>query len=203
MRNIILGALLCAYLVGLGGCGGGAPTPFHDPGRPIVTLVASATGVYYDDEVTLTWTCTNATEVVESNFGATALTGSTTIRVHETTTFYLLVRGVDGGGYTRSEVTVTANYKPEAAIEFWYFPTVIHDGDKVTFAWNVYNAVTITSSLPPYEPSSPYFQSPGIVPAHGQYTMTYHTGKNVTYYMTAIDQHNTQTDAEVQLITMP
>lgn len=55
---------------------------------------------------TITWSSTDATTVVSSNFGASAVSGSTTVSPTETTEYTLVVSGPAGQGQNSTTVTV-------------------------------------------------------------------------------------------------
>ncbi len=77
-------------------------------GETTVTLAASSTSVAPGQTVTLTWSSTNATSVVSSNFGATAVSGTKDVAPTATTSYTITVQGPSGQATATVEVTVTS-----------------------------------------------------------------------------------------------
>jgi prepilin-type N-terminal cleavage/methylation domain-containing protein/prepilin-type processing-associated H-X9-DG protein len=90
-----------------------APQPNN---KPTVTLSASPTTVDLGQTVTLTWSSTNATSVDSSNFGASGVSGSTTLKPTATTTYTITV--ANGNKTASASVTVTVNTPPVDADRF-------------------------------------------------------------------------------------
>ena len=83
------------------------PTP-----APTVTLSASPSTITRNNpeavsSSVLSWNSTNATDVISSNFGATSVTGSTTVSPFSTTNYSISVSGP--GGTANSNTTVNVN----------------------------------------------------------------------------------------------
>ena len=74
-----------------------------------VSVRGSAYNIFSGQGITLTWSSTNATAIVSSNFGANALSGSVTLFPTTTTTYNIIVTGADipATNQPTSNVTVT------------------------------------------------------------------------------------------------
>ena len=108
IRVAAIACLLLAALAvtTLGGCSAASlVSNVIDHWPPTVTLSATPETVAAGEAVTLAWGSTNATSVVNTNFGTSTLSGSLVVHPIETTTYAITVRG-DGGTKTAT-VTVT------------------------------------------------------------------------------------------------
>jgi len=74
---------------------------------PTVDLTADPDTIALGEASTLQWTSTNATEVVNSNFGATTVNGTLQVTPTETTTYTITVGGPGGQAADTAQVTVT------------------------------------------------------------------------------------------------
>jgi hypothetical protein len=74
---------------------------------PTLTLTLNKTTINSGDLATLTWSSTNATTVVSSNFNASGVSGSVSVNPSTTTTYTLKVGGQSG--QKESSVTLTVN----------------------------------------------------------------------------------------------
>lgn len=88
---VLVAALACLFAVS--GCSGGSdidPTP--------LSLNASDTSVTLGQSVTLTWSAPGAVSVLDSNFGAATVSGSTDVTppIVGNTVYYLTVEGPNG-----------------------------------------------------------------------------------------------------------
>ena len=72
---------------------------------PIVTLTATPSTIASGQSVQLTWSSTNGSTVVSSNFSATTLSGSISVSPTQTTTYTITISGT--GGTTTQTATVT------------------------------------------------------------------------------------------------
>lgn len=97
---LVLFTLLLAF--GCGGSGGGSESGVT------VRLTASRTRILPGESVTLTWTSSKASSVASSNFGATDVSGSTTVGPLDATKGYTItVRGTEGSATATVTVVVT------------------------------------------------------------------------------------------------
>jgi hypothetical protein len=72
---------------------------------PTASLTADRTELLRGQSATLQWSASNATAVVESNFGASGVSGSVAVSPTQTTTYALSVRN-DGGQTAAGSVVV-------------------------------------------------------------------------------------------------
>ena len=105
-----------AYKIVVASCDGhkatGTVTVRVKPLIPTVKLIANPTNITVGQSATLTWTSTNASAVVSSNFGAIDVNGSTTVAPNRTTTYRLTVRSISGNKATSTAtVRVTSTSK--------------------------------------------------------------------------------------------
>lgn len=111
----------------LGGCGGGnndsdndTPTPTASTVPSSVAVTAEQTELQRGQSTRLRWSTQNATALLDSNFGATELSGNKDVQPLETTTYTLNVRDVNGqtisGSTTVRVASVALTVSPTAAI---------------------------------------------------------------------------------------
>ena len=111
--------------------------------KPSVTISANPTVVGGCGCATLTWTSTNATEVVSSNFEAGAVAGSKVVCPLKTTTYKIVVKGSQGTASATAKVTM----KPVIPrITLTATPPTITEGDCATLQWSATDAVGVVSS---------------------------------------------------------
>ena len=112
-RGKILALLVvCVVFLPLAGCGGLTDAIEDigngDEGLPgTLTLTADETHLAEGESTTLTWSSTNASEVVSSNFGATSVNGTAEVSPTTTTTYEITVRCDGGTLCVKVLVTVT------------------------------------------------------------------------------------------------
>lgn len=112
---VLMSAIVVGTVASCGGGGGGTPTapptpaptasatptPIPSPTpapAPTVSLGVDRTDLLRGQSATLQWNAPNATAVVESNFGATGVSGSAAVSPAQTTTYSLTVK--NNGGQT-------------------------------------------------------------------------------------------------------
>jgi len=86
----------------------------NQPAVPTLSLTADNTTLTPGQSTTLRWTSTNATTVVTSNFGATAVTGTKTVSPSATTTYTITVSGNGQQATASATVTVSGGGTPGA-----------------------------------------------------------------------------------------
>ncbi|PYT61444.1 MAG: hypothetical protein DMG35_09215 [Acidobacteria bacterium] len=80
-----------------------APSP-----SPSVALSASPTSAQAGQQVTLTWSSTNATSItLEPSVGPVAAQGATTVRPSQSTTYTVTATGPGGSAHASAQVTIT------------------------------------------------------------------------------------------------
>ncbi len=89
------------------------PPPPSAPARPTVTLQASQTFIQRGESTTLSWSSTNATELVLSpGLGRVAPEGSTRVSPTESTTYTVNAKGPGGNADQSVRITVSAPPAP-------------------------------------------------------------------------------------------
>src|SRR5260370_33929506 len=87
------------------------------PVSPSVALSASPASAQAGQQVTLTWSSTNATSItLEPSVGPVAAQGSTTVRPSQSTTYTLTATGPGGSAHASAQVTITPA-PPHAAVQ--------------------------------------------------------------------------------------
>ncbi|PYU36340.1 MAG: hypothetical protein DMG31_01240 [Acidobacteria bacterium] len=85
------------------------------PASPKVALSASPTSAQAGQQVTLTWSSTNATSVtLEPSMGGVAAKGSTTVRPSQSTTYTVTATGPGGSAHASAQVIITPAPPPAA-----------------------------------------------------------------------------------------
>ena len=85
------------------------------PGSASVALSASPASVQAGQQVTLTWSSTNATSItLEPSVGPVAAQGSTTVRPSQSTTYTVTAAGPGGSTHASAQVTITPAPPPAA-----------------------------------------------------------------------------------------
>ena len=110
---------------------------------PTVTLTAGSTNIDKGDSVTLIWNSSNANSVKSSNFGATSVSGQTTV-TPDTTTAYSITVGGPGGEASASVTVVVGEMTPEVSLTA--SASSIVKGDTVNLTWTSSNANSVKSS---------------------------------------------------------
>src|SRR5438445_10515671 len=88
------------------------------PASPKVALSASPTSAQAGQQVTLTWSSTNATSVtLEPSMGGVAAQGSTTVRPSQSTTYTVTATGAGGSAHASAQVIITPAPPPAAVRE--------------------------------------------------------------------------------------
>jgi len=133
-------SLTGSLLIGCGSRGGDGPAP-----TTTVRLTVARSSITAGESVTLTWTSTNATSVVSSNFGATAVSGTKSVSPAATTTYSITVRGSSGD--KTATVTVTVDGLPAApTLALTATPDEVTQGESTTLAWTSTNATSVVAS---------------------------------------------------------
>jgi hypothetical protein len=116
------------------------------PITPSINLSLSPSSILYNGSTTLTWSSTNATSVVSSNFGATDVNGSITLTNQtQSRTFSITVRSADGVQRTESvSLSVASQIIP--TITLTASPSSIISGESTTLTWSSTNATSVVSS---------------------------------------------------------
>ena len=82
---------------------------------PSVALSASPASAQAGEQVTLTWSSTNATSItLEPSMGPVAAKGSTTVRPSQSTTYTVTATGPGGSAHASAQVTITPAPPPAA-----------------------------------------------------------------------------------------
>lgn len=149
MRPTALRAWPILLALALAGCGGGGGLGGRDDPAPTPTttvqLGVSKTAINAGENVTLTWTSTNASSVVSSNFGATAVGGTKTVSPAATTTYSITVQGSSGERTATVTVTVAGAPVPPT-VTLTATPDEITQGESTTLAWASTDATEAVAS---------------------------------------------------------
>ena len=85
------------------------------PASPSVALSASPASAQAGQQVTLTWSSTNATSItLEPSVGSVAAQGSTTVRPSQSTTYTVTATGPGGSAHASAKVNITPAPRPAA-----------------------------------------------------------------------------------------
>ncbi len=85
------------------------------PVSPSVALSASPASAQARQQVTLTWSSTNATSItLEPSVGSVAAQGSTTVRPSQSTTYTVTATGPGGSAHASAKVNITPTPRPAA-----------------------------------------------------------------------------------------
>src|SRR5437867_8352491 len=86
------------------------------PASPSVALSASPASAQAGQQVTLTWSSTDATSItLEPSVGSVAAQGSTTVRPSQSTTYTVTATGPGGSAYASAQIVIT-RAPPQAAV---------------------------------------------------------------------------------------
>lgn len=110
---------------------------------PTVTLAANPTTITDGDDSTLSWSATNATSVVSSNFQSTSVSGSQTVSPTSNTTYTITVSGP--GGQATATQTVTVN-QGTVSVSLSANKTTITSGESVTLSWSSSGATQVVNN---------------------------------------------------------
>jgi peptidoglycan-associated lipoprotein len=89
------------------------PPPAAPPARPTVNLQASSTVIQRNEQVTLTWSSTNATSLTLSpGIGTVAAEGNQAVTPQDSTTYSITATGPGGTADASVHITVTAPPPP-------------------------------------------------------------------------------------------
>ncbi len=155
-------------LVSLVGCGGGAEAALPPPpSSPTVTLTVSPASVTAGSSATLTWSSTNASDVVIDNgVGVMPPNGSASVSPQQSTTYTATARGAGGSATASARVEVTPVPGPTLTISA--SPSTVNSGEFTTITWATTNVteVTITPEIELEDvPGFPVSGSAVVVPA--------------------------------------
>jgi len=93
-----------------------AAAQLSPPASPSVALNASAVSAQAGQQVTLTWSSTNATSItLEPSVGSVAAQGSKTVRLSQSTTYTVTATGPGGSAHASAQVNITPA-PPQAAV---------------------------------------------------------------------------------------
>ena len=121
-----------------------------NPVIPSISLSASPSSIENGGSTTLTWSSSNAASVVSSNFGATEVSGTTTLTNQtQSKTFSITVRSADGVERTASApLTVAAAPQPDPpTLTLSASPSSIENGGSTTLTWSTTNATSLSSNF--------------------------------------------------------
>ena len=111
---------------------------------PTCTLTVSKTTIHEGDSVNLSWSSVGADTVVDSNFGATTVSGSDTLSPASTIIYELSISGTSGtGSCSSARVSVL---KPPRARDLWIMDKLVKDIIKDAIDWAV-NILAIIAIL--------------------------------------------------------
>ncbi len=168
MRNRLYGKALVvcgmALVALLAGCAKKAATPppappparAPAPARPTVTLQASSTFIQKGESATLSWSSTNATELMlEPGLGRVAPEGSTQVTPTESTTYSITATGPGGKADASARITVSApaaptETRPSETMEEMFLKNVqdaYFDLDKADIRSDARNALAKTAEF--------------------------------------------------------
>src|SRR5712691_3745033 len=86
------------------------------PASPSVALSASPASAQAGQQVTLTWSSTNATSItLEPSVGPIAAQGTTTVKPSQSTTYTVTATGPGGSAHASAQVIITPAH-PQAAV---------------------------------------------------------------------------------------
>jgi peptidoglycan-associated lipoprotein len=119
-RIAVFAGLLLAFVAVLNGCkkqvAATAPAEAPAPPAPTVTLNASPSSISAGQQVTLSWSSTNATELdIEPGVGKVSPQGSTPVSPTQSTTYTITATGSGGSTTASARVDVAAAAAAEAA----------------------------------------------------------------------------------------
>lgn len=134
---------------------------------PTVQLSINPNPISINGSTNINWSSTNATSVVSSNFGATALSGSTTINnITQQTEYNITVQNQRGQATGRA--TVFINNPPAPTVTLTTSKTTVFQGETFTVTWNSTNATRVTfsdfnaQSVSGSTVTGPFTLSPGV-----------------------------------------
>jgi hypothetical protein len=117
---------------------------------PLVNLSVSPSSIANGGSTTVTWSSTNASSVVSSNFGATDVNGSITLTNQtQSKTLSITVRSVDGISATASKPLTVADaiVEDEPTLNLSASPSSIENGGSTTLTWSTSNATSLSSNF--------------------------------------------------------
>ncbi len=92
-----------------------AAAQLASPVSPSVALSVSPASAQAGQQVTLTWSSTNATSItLEPSVGSVAAQGSTTVRPSQSTTYTVTATGPGGSAHASAKVNITPTPRPAA-----------------------------------------------------------------------------------------
>lgn len=109
---------------------------------PTVSISFSPSSITTGNSSTLSWSSTNATSVVSSNFGATTVNGSTTLSPSTSTTYNITVSGLGGTASASSTLSVS---QPTPSISL--SPSSITTGNSSVLSWSAPYANTVSTNF--------------------------------------------------------
>jgi hypothetical protein len=160
---------------------------------PTVQLSISPNPISLNGSTNLTWSSTNATSVVSSNFNATSVNGSLTVNNITQQTVYTITVSNSRGDATAS-ATVFVNVPPPPTVTLSLGKVSVVEGEITTLTWNSNNATSVVSSSG-FSANSvsgstvvgPYNLSPGANSAI------------ITYFLTVANSTGQQATASISL----
>jgi PKD repeat protein len=116
---------------------------------PTVTLVADPDWLMWPDSSQLTWTSTNATTVVASNFGATSVSGTLAVNPEIGSNTYSITVSGPGGEQTATADVYAQDVilPPPPEVYLDALPSTIFEGESVTLTWSSNNANSVSSDF--------------------------------------------------------
>lgn len=141
--SLLTGVVLLYCLAMICGCGGGGGGTTPATNGTSVKLTSNVSQITYEgEEIRLAWASHNATRVVSSNFGATAVTDSKTFKPSVTTTYTITVEGPEG--LATDSITIPVNYQTN--VRLTVDNSIIAPGGTTTLRWSSTAATEVLSS---------------------------------------------------------
>ncbi len=155
------------------------------PPAPTVTLTSNPTTIISGNSCTLTWSSTNATQVVSTTgpgfTGITALNGSKVVSPTTNSTYTITVRNSSGATETASFIVKVAP-PPAPTVTLTSSPSTITTGGSSTLTWSSTNATQVVSvSGPGFTGITALNGSKVVSPtSNSTYTITVRNSSGVT-----------------------
>jgi hypothetical protein len=154
--------------------------------RPIITFIASPTGIAAGSSTMLAWSVTNAINIsIDNGIGGVPSTGS--IAVSPTTTTTYTMTAVGTGGTSFAQVTVDVIELPQ--ITFTADPSTISAGGSSTLSWSVTGVDFVT-----IDPISEVFSTGSMIVS---------PAKTTVYRLTATNAAGTATATVIVTVPSP
>lgn len=117
-----------------------APVPF-----PTVSIAATPNPAPFNGSSTITWSSTDATTVVSSDFGATSVNGSILVNnIIQNRDFNITVS--NSRGSASAKATVFSSAPPAPTVGITVTPNTLISGGQATLSWTSTNATSVVNS---------------------------------------------------------